>query len=57
MHVSQLAPRLGSSPSKALLQHQPTTCLCREHGETLSKLEKKAALTLQMNFQVCRLPI
>lgn len=25
---------------------------CREHGETLSKLEKKAALTLQMNFQV-----
>lgn len=29
--------------------HPPTPC--SEHGETLSKLEKKAALTLQMNFQ------
>lgn len=30
----------------------PPSPPCSEHGETLSKLEKKAALTLQMNFQV-----
>lgn len=30
------------------------THTAREHGETLSKLEKKAALTLQMNFQYRR---
>lgn len=44
---------VGRAAHRSAMYRTPTWP-CSEHGETLSKLEKKAALTLQMNFQVGR---
>ena len=49
---SRSAAPAAAKPAHAAVLPSAPSVRRREHGETLSKLEKKAALTLQMNFQV-----
>ncbi|PRW56692.1 LIM domain and RING finger isoform A [Chlorella sorokiniana] len=56
-HEHYLCPHPACLEKKFIVfpsEQELKTHTAREHGETLSKLEKKAALTLQMNFQYRR---